>query len=255
MVLTLVTAFLDLDEEDRFNKKGNKNFETCVNHFERMMDVLGPEVNVCVFTCFDTIITKDRPNIVFFKENFQDSWTFQTIKNIEGDVELPLKRNEFKDTKNFMILMNAKAEYVNKAIDLNPFENSTHYAWIDFSIAHVIKDDETLKRLARISKLNLKDNLLLFPTCWPKQAFYAKEQLVDSIYWRFCGGFFLGDKKSLQLFFKHYYQKYFQSFTRDNKVIWEVNYWAWLEFNTDFKPDWYIADHDDSILTIPLNKI
>jgi hypothetical protein len=30
-----------------------------------------------------------------------------------------------------------------------------------------------------------------------------------------------------------------------------VNYWAWLEANTDWRPHWYISDHNDAIFNIP----
>jgi hypothetical protein len=35
------------------------------------------------------------------------------------------------------------------------------------------------------------------------------------------------------------------------KLIWEVNFWAWLEAKDYWKPKWYSADHNDSIFNIP----
>ena len=33
------------------------------------------------------------------------------------------------------------------------------------------------------------------------------------------------------------------------RLVWEVNFWAWLEVNSDWNPQWYSADHNDTILT------
>ena len=38
-------------------------------------------------------------------------------------------------------------------------------------------------------------------------------------------------------------------------IIWEVNFWTWLEINYNWKIDYYIADHNDTILDIPKEYI
>jgi hypothetical protein len=40
-----------------------------------------------------------------------------------------------------------------------------------------------------------------------------------------------------------------------NFIAWEVNVWAWLEINYDWKLDTYIADHNNTILDIPKEYI
>ena len=45
----------------------------------------------------------------------------------------------------------------------------------------------------------------------------------------------------LELLFKHKF----------NKIIWEVNFWAWLESNTNCSMQWYSSDHNDRLLDLP----
>lgn len=35
-------------------------------------------------------------------------------------------------------------------------------------------------------------------------------------------------------------------------MVWEVNYWAWLEGTKGWSPSWFFADHNDSIFHIPV---
>jgi len=35
-------------------------------------------------------------------------------------------------------------------------------------------------------------------------------------------------------------------------MVWDVNFWAWLEKNTDWKPIWYSANHNESIFKLPV---
>jgi hypothetical protein len=71
-------------------------------------------------------------------------------------------------------------------------------------------------------------------------------------YWRFCGGFFLADKESFLEFHDLFFDKYPDFLRQHKRLIWEVNYWAWLEHECGWSPNWYAADHNDSIINIPL---
>jgi hypothetical protein len=164
--------------------------------------------------------------------------------------KLPINRGVKKDTKKYMALMLGKLEFVKKAIDINPF-NSNYFFWFDFSIAYIFKNkDKTLLKIKEISNLNFKDNFICIPGCWDFKIKIG--DLKNHIVWRFCGGLLFGDKESLIDF----YQKsndHFLSFLEQNKMLlWEVNYWAWLESFNLISPIWYLAGHDDSMfMNIP----
>jgi hypothetical protein len=92
------------------------------------------------------------------------------------------------------------------------------------------------------------------PGCWNFKCENI-EALKDSICWRFCGGFFMGDKNSLTSFY-HVSISHFEEFLKiSEKLVWEVNYWAWLEASGYISPIWYLADHNDTIIDIPSQVI
>ena len=121
---------------------------------------------------------------------------------------------------------------------------STHYAWIDFSIYHCLQNPAASNQLQAIQAFTFPSTCLYFPGCWQKIAV-----LWDQINWRFCGGFFLGDKKSLIDLYEHFVQVY----TNLPNLTWEVNVWAFIE-NRGRHFDWYPGDHNNSILNIPMPR-
>ena len=163
---------------------------------------------------------------------------------------LPDNRCKLKDTKNYMFLMLAKLEFLKKTIDLNPY-NSDYFCWFDFSLPYIFKDmNNTLLKIKNISNTEFKEDFIYLPGCWNFKI-NNLDYLANNIVWRFCGGFLLGDKRSLI----HFYiisHDYFLSFLNQTRtLVWEVNYWAWLENLGLISPIWYLADHNDSIVNIP----
>ena len=58
----------------------------------------------------------------------------------------------------------------------------------------------------------------------------------------------MGDKQSILDFYDLYVEHAPRFFKETGKLVWEVNIWAWLESNTLWKPTWYLADHNDTML-------
>jgi hypothetical protein len=107
---------------------------------------------------------------------------------------LPETRNETHDTRNFLILMNAKIELVTRAMDSGR-HSGMHYAWIDFNIFHVLNEERGIEQLRSLSTRVYPDTCMYVPGCWGKGVIWS------SVNWRFCGGFFLGDVASLNAFY------------------------------------------------------
>ena len=55
------------------------------------------------------------------------------------ELTLPMGRNKEKDTYNYLCINISKTYLVEKAINIDPYQ-STHFAWIDFGVMHIIKD-------------------------------------------------------------------------------------------------------------------
>jgi hypothetical protein len=94
--------------------------------------------------------------------------------------------------------------------------------------------------------------MIVFPACWSKaQLDKHFKNLYSKVLWRFCGGFFIGDDESI-LEFNDAYQKYYYEFLNEKRrLVWEVNFWAWLEKNKYIISESYLANHNDSIIEIP----
>ena len=240
MSLTFVTAFIDLEED---HSKVMTN-DTRFSHFSTMCT---SGISLLVFLSrshMDKAI--QAPNVQYIPIDLCDLETYK--ESMKDSLSLPNTRKPNKDTMNYMILMNSKIEFIQKAIDLNHFQ-STHFAWIDFSIFYIMKDVESsLNYLRMLSKSTLADRFLTFPGCWDVGV--GKPYLHDAINWRYCGGFFVGDMESLQEFYK-LYRIYFPKYLKETKtMLWEVNIWHKMELD-GWKCIWYKADHNDSILRIP----
>lgn len=253
--ITFVTAFIDLNED----RPKNKSPDICIKLFKHIADS-GVAICLYVSSIYENIgkdLENEYKNIKLMKiTNLEDTETYKIITKFNPI--LPINKNDIKDTINFLILMNAKSEFVYNASLINPF-NTEHFAWIDFSIFHVINNIEYVKsQLQFFSNSKFKSPMMLFPSCWSFEK--TKEYIYNIstyVFWRFCGGFFIGDKLSIQNmhnlmitnlpnFIKH---------KGTNIIAWEVNVWAWLEINYDWKLDTYIADHNNTILYIPKEYI
>lgn len=249
--VTFVSAFIDLKEETRAKYRSYDKF---IGLFSQLAE---SGIALCIFVSpnfkeiTEGILAKYNNVKLIEYIDLEDTWTHKTILSYQN-IEIPENTMEFKDTFNFMSLMNAKLDFVKKAIDVNPFK-TTHFAWIDFCICHVLKDTKpTLKKLCTYAKSALKKEMLVFPACWSKEiSANMIKNITRKIHWRFCGGFFMGDANSLLTTYA-LYQEYFPKFLKETgKLVWEVNFWAWLELNSSWKPDTYIAGHDDTMLSIP----
>lgn len=250
--ITFVTSFTDIYKENQFE---DRTLEWRINKF---IDIAETGINIHLFLDIELdkypeIKELDKFNNVHI-ENFtiSDYWINQCVQEL--DFTLPDTRNEVKDTTEFMIIMNSKAEFLKKAIETN-YWNSTHFAWIDFSISYIFKEKEqTMEYLKLLNKRPLKPEFLVIPGCWDKKGIVETDTyIINNVYWRFCGGFLLGDAKSVGKLFD-LYKEHFVNFIKYNKkLVWDVNFWAWLEVNTLWSPTWYYGDHNDSIIKIPAN--
>jgi hypothetical protein len=79
--------------------------------------------------------------------------------------------------------------------------------------------------------------------------------ITDRIHWRFCGGFFWGDVASLETLYALYTEALPLFLETYGTLVWEVNLWAWLEGSSTWRPRWYLADHDDSLIRVPTDPL
>jgi hypothetical protein len=260
--LTLVSAFLELAP---LSYSAEKAF---LRNFELLAST---EIPMCIYLSCGAVakvasILRKHPHIKIMGIVSLHSTQCALAASCVDCKALPANRNTPKDTLEYILLMNAKTEFMRKAITANPF-GSTHFAWADFRLAHVFGDPaRSCAHLRDLARATLAPSFLAIPGCrasvedgvWNNKGVFA-----DNILWRFCGGFFIGDKNSVLKFadmHTHYFDMFIQTF---GTVAWEVNIWAWMETYSRiraadktqtaaaWRPDWFAADHNDSIIAIP----
>lgn len=247
--VTFVTALIDLNED----RSRERSPETRINLFRHIANS-GVAICLYVSSTYEDIakeLENEYKNIKLMPIiNLEDTQTYKIINELNP--ALPATKTDYHDTRQFITLMNAKSEYVYNATLINPF-NTTHFSWIDFSIFHVIKNiEQAMNQLCLFGFSELKQTFLLFPCCWTPE--YSKQMINNialNVFWRFCGGFFIGDINSIQNM--HYLMlEQLHNFIKEYGIlVWEINMWAWLEVKHNWKIDYYIADHNDTILNIP----
>jgi hypothetical protein len=244
---TFVTAFIDL-EEDRGEVRAPQHYLT------EFLKLARTGIPIHLFVSYSYIhmleCLRAFLNVYIFPLSLQEIDLYKALKDHQPN--LPSVVNTPKDTRNFMILMNAKVELVCRAMQQN-YYGTEQFAWIDFRIFHVLKEDEaaSARWLQTMATLELKEPCILVPGCWEKGA--QASTLFQRINWRFCGGFFLGDRASLEAFFELYTEHFMDTLLENPAatLTWEVNFWHWLELHHGFAPNWYKGDHDRSILDVP----
>ena len=288
--VTFVTVYMNI-----YSKK-EEGHRDMAWRFQQFAKIAETGIQICVYIDESSEELLDQfielyPNLRKMRvwKSIQDTWVHKECS--EYALKFPQKRNLQKDTYEYMALMHTKMECMADAVQENPF-GSTHFAWIDFNIAHIFQSiqisQSQLKRISinrwsegrmpshsdpwspnttnsfaasqkrgnevvRNGERVWSRSFLVIPGCWSELPTDLNTSTVlNSIHWRFCGGFFMGDRDSV-MDFCTLYQTHFPRFLKEfSYMTWEVNFWAYMEHKiTGWKPQWYAADHNDSILHIP----
>lgn len=244
MPLTFVTAFMNIYGKIHNNKPSSMRFQ----HFQQ---VAASGIPILLFTDKESQDGLELPanaNVKIIELSLED-FTIAKLTREVGSLEQPSQRCMKKDTLEFMMLMNAKIECMVKAVELNPF-NTSHFAWMDFSLSYIFKQpEETIRYMKELSQKNFAPTLFAIPGCWQKG--YLLDSMWDRILWRFCGGFFVADPESIFYLYELYMDSYQSLLQESKRMTWETNVWAWLEEKKGWSPNWFLADHNDSIVRIP----
>lgn len=249
--VTFVTAFLNIYETPFLNK----DIEWRFRHFKKIAET-GIPISAFVSPDCRTVMEETMtryPNVKVVEYiDLKDTWTYGICTSVEN-LELPNSRNEAKDTKEYIILMNAKTEFLKRAIEANLWQTH-HFAWIDFNLFHVLKENPKEEAYAKeililLNKRPLRQTIYTMPGCWDKHH-VIDDYLINDICWRWCGGFFIGDKRSILDFHRLHEDHLLEFLEKTKKLVWEVNFWAWLEKTYDSCILQYRAEHSISMLEI-----
>lgn len=180
----------------------------------------------------------NAPNVTVVPTSIQDLAIWQHFAG--KSLQLPSHRNEAKDTRDYLTIVNAKTELVLRTIAAHP--EATRHAFVDFGLFHVILDT-VLAQNRLLALAESPDLPISLPGIWTEPVSQS-----DSVAWRFCGGVFFGNMSEVAAFAELHQRTVREMAPR---LTWEVNVWATMEAELGFRPRWLPAGHNDSILATP----
>lgn len=231
---------------------------------ERFKEIAQSGIQIVLFCCptyypLLTDLLKEYTNVKLLDiVKLSDLLVYKLCFNYEiisnKNLSMPNKRNLIKDTREYMILINSKVEFLLRAINVNIY-NTNYFCWIDFSYFYIVPEKQN--QIEIYNKLNYINNQLANKNTQfiiaPGINLKNNMDYLNAVNWRFCAGVLLGDKSSLLDFCNNCLNMFPIFLKLTNKLVWEVNYWLWLEKNGYFSPQWYQARFDKTIVTnIPL---
>jgi hypothetical protein len=184
---------------------------------------------------------KTFPSVMTISIELSDFELYNLCINFDGD--LPEIRNNNKDTKEFLALMNSKIEFILNASRLCTDDT---FIWIDFGILKIIHNiDNFINKLKLINEKRL--DKIIIPGCWGKGYSFS----FNTVNWRFCGGVLIIPKSHIESFYNYSKIILKNEYNIPNfKLTWETNIWNLIEqiYYKNDEIQWYSADHNDSIL-------
>lgn len=255
MMNTFVTSWFYIYDDDHLPS----DTKTPQWRKEQFINILSTGVFVCIYISpeyYDQIheLTLQYSNLTIMKVmNLNETLAYKCCEN--KSIYIPKDRSEKKDTFEYLAIINAKFEFIADAAEKNPYQ-STHFFWIDFNMTYVFRHlTSSLHFLAYLGSQTYKEGMFAVAGYKGKKFDKAAPMslLLDQVYWRYCGGFFLLDGKLAASLCDMYY-KYLTEFVDEHQhIVWEVNYWAWLEtfHHDEWAPTCYDADHNDTIIGVP----
>ena len=171
-------------------------------------------------------------------------------------LQLPSVRNEEKDTIDYIWHTHQKIFCLHQALENHDFQ---YGAYLDFHAPYeMLRDSSTIEYIHKTMGFGQTNQLyvqhpdcMYIPGCWGTPDDIDHTDFINNVHWRFCGSFLLGSNRAIREMYEQY-NVHFIDYLRSHNhtLIWDVNFWACLEkLAEDWKPIWYAANHDDSLIT------
>jgi len=123
------------------------------NHIDQFRRIAETGINICIYTDADRAQFTEYSNV-----KIMDPFTTE-ISNISANNEYSIPGSNLE----YFIFLNSKPELIENVIKVNPW-NSTHFAWIDFSIFSIFNNhSESKAYLKTLSMRTLCPKFLAIP--------------------------------------------------------------------------------------------
>ncbi len=217
---TIVTMFYNIREKEQnlSNSSLNHKVSRYIQFAKEFIFKL--PYNLIIFTDDDEIskiVTEERGDNLskthIFKKKFEDTYYFKHLEQLkELQTKFVIKNGQLEhETPMYIILNNNKFDFMESAIELNPF-NSSHFVWIDFGINHVAKNTELIHEW--ITKVPDKIKQLCIN---PYTENNSPKKHFQIIYHNMAGGLFSGSSQNLL--------KYCDLFKKKTEEIYNDNWY------------------------------
>jgi len=207
---TIVTMFYNIREKEK--NLSNTTLNHSVNRYIQFAKefIFKLPYNLIIFTDneeISKIVTEERSDNVnktyIFKKPFEDTYYFKHLEKLkELQTKFVIKNGHIEhETPMYVILNNNKFDFMESAIELNPFKSS-HFIWMDFGINHVAKNMELIHEW--ITKVPDKIKQLCIN---PYTENSSPKDHFQFIYHNMAGGLFSGSSENLLKYCNLFKQK------------------------------------------------
>ena len=178
------------------------------------------------------------------------------MKYLEKMTNYTPSHNKEKDTKEFLLLMWNKTEYLRAAILLNLF-STDHYVWVDFGIRYVCRNTsdevyvEYLNALSHPTPCKEAGNThsrVRIGGIWDVTRHYYPLNPILDVHWYFAGGVFGGHTSALLWFAEEMRHMCDEIVQTHGTATWEVNVWYLMYRKWPGFFDIYPCNHDETLL-------
>jgi hypothetical protein len=237
--VTIVSAFLI-----NINNRTNTEIDKYINNGTLILQAKIPKIIFIDELLYKDFIKYNNEYTKIIEYKKENSYLFN-LKDKLTNFKLNTN-NENKDTRDFMITMCMKNEWIKEAIELN-FFNTENYIWLDFGLKHVISYSNE-HYIYKIESLNNKnyDNVRI-ATIWNLNNKINRD-IFKNVLWYFAGGIFGGNKYKLLIFSDKMKEECLKIINNKQTLIWEVNIWYLIYENNKELFNIYYGNHDNTIL-------
>jgi glycosyltransferase involved in cell wall biosynthesis len=170
---------------------------------------------------------------------------FYSFGSNDDDV-LPDRANPSKDTRQYLQLSCAKPEMLQRASQILAADA---YIWVSNDILHLSKHHATFIENLYTIHLSATSKKILIPGCIQQNSIVF-ETIFSSPIWRFCTNIFVVPKDCVDEFATNFKEQ-LEICRKIKKITWEFNLLTIVEQQLPNLFQWYLADHNDTIVNPP----
>lgn len=241
MSATLVTAFIT-----NVNQIDFRSLDTYIEYGNRILRLPVPKImfleQIVYEKCYKHALEL-YPQTTFVMFEKSDNYLFPYLNQL--DHFQVHTNNIHKDTPEYMFIQCHKTEWLKSASLQNPY-HTNDFIWVDFGMYHMIQNDDAFSRAITILTTKTYSKVRIASCINPNQP--CSEDLYKKVVWFFCGSVVGGNKEYLVTFADIMRDKCLSIIRERKHIMWEVNIWYLLFQEHKELFDFYIADHNISIL-------